>query len=725
MERERKDLELYIGKRRKATENLPFNNASNLDISGMMVQGHVESIHSRIMMTLEKSDPLIHFNCGDKDSSTASEFYFNKKINDEVGIMEVTDEWFREALIGGARRAKARWCKEIQKITESWELSIPPDAPSEGTAEHIFSFINEKLSKIFTNFNLKVTSEGRWKVTFDRDGKTQTATLTYKIKKDNVKVTIVYNKVTFNGVKVEIIKPEDFKKSKGPIQTCHEVMHRYFLNWNEVRTLVESGEFTNIEIDEETKKKFYTPPVNEKKGDRAATSDTREAIQVNRDDVSGHTDRSEDKYEFIEACVLDDFEGDGILEDRIITKFNGTQKIVRNISRSEAGYRHRPYSEILIQKIPGKHSVAFGVPSMIFDLAEEETAIHNLVMDASTLAAIKFYFYGDDNAIKNERRKIAPGSGHSMPLPTSGNLRDAIYIPDFNSDVGPLFNLTARLDQTAQSLDGVNETQLMKKPSPRTLGQSQIAQNELNIRFARIFSRCIGSIGTMTGLAGLLVIIADLYREFGDELDFINKTGGKAVKISLPKSDDFSITLNIDVNKLNEVKELQKAQLVLSTIMNPNLAQMKIVSPKNVYNAAKDLLRLSAILDPDEYLTAPPDAKSKTPKEENWLMLQGLDAQVSPADDDQQHIMEHQVVLDIVSKQGAETSPMVAQRLKKHIDDHQKQMQGKQAAQAQQSQMAQALIGGIGPEAPMAQGGGAPTPGQAGGPSAAPGGPLV
>jgi len=717
LDEEDKAVLQYLAGRRRPESSLPFVGASNLDIGGMVTMSHVDSIHARMMFAAEKSQPLVTFTGENPDDVAQATRYINQKLEDDVDIIGLLDDWGLESLIGGCRRAKACWEEESQRVSKTWKIRIPPElADLALTNEHVTVLLINRLSRQFKDFTVVEDRERVWTVTFERDGKKQTAKVEWEEVGDKIHATVTYVEIVFKGVRTYVINPEDFRKSVGPLQTCQIIAHRVWLRWSQIVQRVKAGTYKGIDISPESNFAVYAKRRQDAYYNQPSNA---EAIRNKAAGVDPQA-TPEKEFEFLECYILHDWKGDGILEDRIITISPDAKQVVRNKSRTGEGMTYRPFSEIIIGKIPGKPNYGFGIPKMIRDSTREETAIHNLTMDSSMLQAIASLFYNGTTPLKPEQRKLSVGRINQFPDNGTGKMNEAFYKPDFSANLQPLFVLYDRLQTMTQAIDGVGETQLLQRPTPRTLGQSAMVQNELNIRFQRIFGRGVGSKAkaSMTGLAGLIEIIVDLYRNYGDPIEVIAETG-KQSNVAFPQSSSLSLRLNIDVNKLNQEQEMKNAQMVSANASNPLKIQLGISNAETVYKADRDLYLAMGVRNPDDYLVKPDPSRSSPmdAKRENVLMMRGVVLMPHPGDNDMEHYVSHkQFEADLRERPELANAEAFA-AIEQHNTAHLRQAQAKQQASALQSQMTQA--GAMPPQGasgvPVA--GGGPMPGQGGPPA--------
>lgn len=681
LEREEDALARYLGGRPKANPDSPWEGSSDLDIGGSLTLAHVESIHSRTMYALQRSAPFVTVKSKNQELADQAELYLRHVLDHETAFLRFASKWIRPALVGGCRRAKAVWEKDVQRVGETHRFTLPPGILGTDLEEPaIRAFLLERLKNRFGEFTIQERTDSHWTIRFERDGEEVKADLRYVLHGDKIDATVEWPDVTFEGVRYTVVKPEDFWKSPGPIQTCRYLIHRVWMTWSELVARVEDGTYDlDLERDYSEFKQYATDPIMQVEGGSDLVQQRRE--------VAGEstTILGEEYYEILECYILDFWENREYLEDRIITVFRGPGKILRNELRSSAGYPMRPFSEIIIQPIPDKDSYGLGIPTIIGPLADEETAVHNLMMDSATITAVPPIFYDETSGLKNEKMKVAPG--RMVPLSsTNGNLGSVIWMPTYGANLSPISSLQNRIDTIMQSVDGVSDTQLAHAPKSKTLGQSTLVQDEINIRFQAIWDNIVGNMSEMSGLAGLIAITAALYQRFGKPLE-IEAVTGEYSEIAFPQAFKYSLQITANINKINQNAQVTKARGVVQTLMNPMLMQLGLVNPQTLYHALKNLLEAMDVDNWEDLLAEPPQEKmaSVNPDQENLQMLPGKIVPVHPADDDQAHIVAHAGFLQKLQEEpGLCQNPAV---YVEHIKRHRKQEQMKAQQQAQQADM--------------------------------------
>jgi hypothetical protein len=688
LEREEDALARYLGGRPKANPDSPWEGSSDLDIGGALTLSHVESIHSRTLYALQRSVPFVQVKSKNQDLADQAECYLRHVLDHETGFLRFASRWIRPALVGGCRRAKAVWEKEVQRVGETHRFTLPPGIRGTDLEEPaIRAFLLERLKNRFGEFTIREKSDTHWTIRFDRDGEEVTGDLRYRLVGDRIDATVEWPDVTFEGVRYSAVKPEDFWKSPGTIQECRYVIHRVWMTWPEIVSRAQDGIYDlDLEADYSEFKQYATDPIVQTEGGVDLVEQRRQAAGVSTMILGW------EYFEILECYVLDFWDGKDYLEDRLITIFRGPGKILRNELRSSAGYPMRPFSEIIVQPIPDMDSYGLGIPTIIGPLADEETAVHNLMMDSATLQAVPPTFYDETAGLKNEKMKIAPGRLIPLSSP-NGNIGNAVYMPNYAANLGPIAGLQNRIDTIMQSVDGVSDTQLAQAPKSKTLGQSTLVQDEINIRFQAIWDNIVGNMEEMSGLAGLIAITAALYQRFGKPME-IEAVTGEYSEVSFPDALKYSLKITANINKINQNAQVAKARGVVQTLMNPMLMQLGLVNPQTLYHALKNLLEAMDVDNWEDFLAEPPQEKmaSVNPDKENLEMLPGHIVPVHPADDDQAHIVSHVKFLEELRAE-----PGLCQNAAvyvEHIKRHRKQEQMKAQQQMQQADMGNGVPGG-------------------------------
>lgn len=683
LEEEEASLEQWLARRRVADDSLPWDGASNLDMGGLYTMSHVESIHSRVMQVLRQSKPWVRFEAADPSAAEQATKYMRRVFEKEVPLLGFCDEWVHDALIGGLRRARVRWVRETREEADVFFISLTPEQDRDVGMSDLWALVYLHLQARYAKAKFGDRTEspdesGRIRMRFTLDGRLEDGEASWVREGSRIRMT-VRRRRSVEKARLEMCLPEDFWKSPGPLQDCHYILHRVWLTWDQVVERVQNGVYTGIDL--ETARNASTDPVNQTEGGAPLVETRRlvagQSVQVPHDDL----------YEFVEAFILEDW-GRGVLEDRFVVLFRGTEKIVRNVLLSAEGYPCRPFSEIAIQPVPGKPEWAWGIPGMIRQAADEVTALHNLGMNIATIRGIPFGFRDAGAEWGEDEMQVAPGKILPVDAGGNGDISRAVYFPNMNGQVSELAELAGSVDAAAKSVDGISDTQMLQAPKGRTVGQAQMQQNEVNVRFEVLFDRIVGSVAEQKGVVFLIHLLIGLYQKFGRtmEVEFLS---GTLSPIPFPRTSPMTFRVDIDVLQLSEEKKMKRAQAVMQTVMNPMLLQLKVVTPLQVFHAVRSVLEASGVSNPTDYIQMPPeDAQASVPPEkENVNMMGGEPQQVHPADNDDEHLVSHRSFVQLLSdmpEAGADPeSARTNQLFSAHIRQHVLQQRGKRKSQQQ------------------------------------------
>jgi hypothetical protein len=105
----------------------------------------------------------------------------------------------------------------------------------------------------------------------------------------------------------------------------------------------------------------------------------------------------------------------------------------------------------------------------------------------------------------------------------------------------------------------------------------------------------------------------------------------------------------LEPNSANSNRQVQQevAQNTFATIMNPLLIQMGVVTPGNIYNAAKNMFQALGVKDFSKYITKPQGPMQiYTPEEIANATLAGVEVKLGPEQDLQGFIEYFQYIVD-------------------------------------------------------------------------------
>jgi hypothetical protein len=254
-----------------------------------------------------------------------------------------------------------------------------------------------------------------------------------------------------------------------------------------------------------------------------------------------------------------------------------------------------------------ERSDGVGVGEMLYDIQRNVDALHNLRMDNGTLASIPMFAYrAGSSSLKPHIMKIRPGEG--IPVDDVNDVRpfNFPFLTGFgNQEQG-------QLTDYAERLLALSDLQLGRAPNKvgalrNATGSNLLAQEsgiQLEIHFDRI-AECMSK---------LLKCLFELCRERMPEELFFRVMGerGQPIFGQVSRKDlrgEFDFNISADILGQSQLEKQQMAMLVMQTLQQPVNTQTGIVTPENLYNMAKNFLKVHKIARVDDFITPPPDYK--------------------------------------------------------------------------------------------------------------------
>jgi len=334
---------------------------------------------------------------------------------------------------------------------------------------------------------------------------------------------------------------------------------------------------------------------------------------------------------------------------------------------------------------------------IVEDLMPLQKLINDLVRMTLNAAAFTIHpigFYDPNQGIGNIGI-IEYEMGKIYPFPPG-----SIEWMTINANMGPVFEMIkffvdliqkegATSDQVQGQQGGVKTaTAVMRLANETYINFSEQIKNQV-----RFFGRVLSQVWKLNHI---YMPDEEKYRIMGpkSEAEF-----PKMSKKDLMKNADIQIEYGAEDN--NTEYRMAAIDKMIQFIFNPMFVQAGIVNPKNWYNMLKKVFEELNIKDFHNYITEPDIPGSIDPEKEFYMMLEGQDVAISPADDDQGHLQKHMELKNTAGQYVSspeEYTPLI-QRIDNHIELHVKQqlmkiIQQQQAMeqiamQAQQQQISQ------------------------------------
>lgn len=429
-----------------------------------------------------------------------------------------------------------------------------------------------------------------------------------------------------------VFKTNDFVH-KG-IDRCKMIGKRFTLMLDDIENGFMNGRYDLITEDDFAK-------LHEQKEGKEETSEVRQVDEVRQEfqgQIRSFANQEIGEFDAIEVFMLKDALGMGTPQQWIFTILLKPAMLLRARLMSKVFKLRNGRRPIFhVDLIPDKNSGhGIGVPELVEGIQVETDEIHSIGLDWGHISLAPWFFYRQGANIKPNARMIKPGSGVPVDDPQSD-----VAFPQWNNQAQ-----SWALNQEAVNL-GYLERLLIpeinfgrvptgKSAAFRTAAttQSLISQggSKLDV-FLRRNNR---------GLSRATSIIHDLDRrerkiplvyqlpESEDSMGFQPLPTEAMNSPYVYKVIPTSITSNRDFL-------IQQAVQRYSVIVNPVAIQTGVTTPRNIYEAQKDLLRAFGTKDLEKLITRPQDASDIPVLSANqalqWIHTTGRIPPLSPLAD--------------------------------------------------------------------------------------------
>lgn len=356
--------------------------------------------------------------------------------------------------------------------------------------------------------------------------------------------------------------------------------------------------------------------------------------RARRSGEGGSVDDQElvDRYHILEAYLKLDLDNSGICSDVIAWVHKETGTILRATYLwrvTKTGMK--PYSVIDFHRKRGQQS-AVGLIELIYPLAKEMDAMHNMKIDFGLLSTVPIGFYRASSSLSKERLPLSPGN----LIPLDDPIRD-INFPNIGnrsafaaSEEQALFSIISRVT----GLSDINFGSLSNQGAARTATGARAIIQESNANLDIFLQRA------NRGFKKILVYLFQLLKEnipAGKEFRITGNDGhGYFRQISSREELAGMYDFEIEPNSANSNKQVQidMAAQAMQITQNPLLLQIGIVNSYNAFEAVKNYLQTLGMRDWSRFITPPPQGtRIFTPEEIANRVLAGIDVILTPDQD--------------------------------------------------------------------------------------------
>lgn len=645
--------------------NGPWEEASNIHLPITLIA--VKALHARMYAALMAVQPPFTSKPLDEASTIAQplvdgtmSYTLREWCNNYKGVDEVVDEWIWDWISTGSGLLKLRWDRRFARYVDVVE--------------------SEVTEPTFATINLP-------------DGTQR------KVRKDVKRIVQrdkPVTKLVFEGPVFERILPEDLLiiGGNGDIHEADVIQHRFFMTRSELYSAADQGIFESECVDEILQG-----------GNDTENSGPSDGLKQNRESNSGiissNTPVDNDKFEIIESYMKIDVNDDGLDEDVIVWVHLTSRKVLR------ATYLHRvhksgikPFIKIDFMKRQGQ-TYGMGVPEIIYPIARELDAMHNIKVDFGILSTMPFGFYRPSSGVNPERISIEPGK----LIPVNDPQNDVFFPQIGNRTVfaaeeeATLLSFIERLI----SISDINLGVIGRQGAARTATgvATLVSENNSNLDiFIKRMQR-----GWKQALRALFQVLQQ--RMPPEKWIRINGEDGQLYPFRISKEDiQFKYDFDIDANSANSNQAVNReiAQQILNVCSNPLYIQLGIIHPENVYQATKNWFASLGIKDFARYITKPTDQEAfLTPEQEANRIIRGIQVPVHPAMNHEGFINYVKIIFSDDNRLGL-LNQKQAEDLANQASEHMKMMEAlqQQEAQVRNTQQQQINASQAGPSTPSA-----------------------
>jgi hypothetical protein len=343
------------------------------------------------------------------------------------------------------------------------------------------------------------------------------------------------------------------------------------------------------------------------------------------------------------------------------------------------------------------------VADLVMDIQRIKTALLRGMLDSSYLSVNPRVEIAESHATETTLDDILtmrPG----MPIRTKqpGGLNWQ-QVPFVGADMLPIIQF---MDTTREWRTGVSRQGQGLDPNALQNQVATIANQMFNAAQAKV--KLIARIFAETGIRDLFSLLHAEIRENGDAAQTIRLRNQWVAVDPADWRERNDLTINVGLGHGSKAEQLAHLQMIIGAQKDAIAAGM--VSPKNLYESAKQLVRLAGYKDPDSYFTAPgrapdpndpasaaiaPPGDSKVQElqlkaqleqkvAENKAQIEQIQAQADIATQDR----KTQAEMALMEKKFALESQIALIEAQIKRDEHQFNMQAKQ--QSHDAEMARA-----------------------------------
>ena len=628
------------------TTDGPFEHSSDLHLPTTFTV--VKTYHARMLAALRANQPNPKPRRPDAVERAASvqatmEYAIKKWCNNEEGAAAQLDRWIWDWCWQGVSTLKVRWNVEFESFVDVVE-----------TPEERIDFI-----------------EGPDGETIPQRGLGMVETTQERLIK------------TYDNPMMETVPEEDLLiiGGEGDPQRADLILQQQWLTASDLWTSADRGIFDKALI-----KDIIQGGKDYRSGDQSTNIKHDKAVAAGKSQAD--SEQELDRYRVIEVYAKRDVTGTGINSEIIAWVHANTGKVLRATYLRRANRAgKRPYSRIEFHKRHGQ-DYPIGLVEILYPYGKEIDSIHNMRIDSGMIANTPVIFYRASSSINPQVIQYEPGT----MIPVEDPQRD-IFVPNFGNRTAFGLQEEAQIQTVIERLTGISDLSLGANSGTqgalRTATGARALQGEANANLDVHLRRLFDGWRKVQQL--VLYYMQDRIPE-GFTFRLQGNDGNDYWAYIESREDiagDFDFEIDPTSADSNPEIRQQKAMTTFNTVLNPLLIQLGIVNQRNIYEAAKDVLKARGIQDWGRFVSEPIDQRLvMTPEEEANRVIRGIDVPVT-LQGDHQGFIEFVELLSSKPELLGQFSEDATIALARQRDQHAQMLEALQQLEGQQANLRQ------------------------------------
>ncbi len=581
----------------KKTKTFPFSGCANIRMP--TIETKIRKLKAALINTIFGIRPVVQAvpsPSGKWETAQKIEKFLDHLIMDVIKLKPKAIISIDQALEKGFYLMKPYWKVDI--ISRIEKLSLDDISLQEGA--WLFS-PERKPEEVVMALRQKIEVDNSDWVASDNEKALQKAAGEVLSGKD--KVDIVLQDVIFNFPDVSLCEPEKVyvpTDTGFDPQSARWLIHEFKMSIETVRL---NGKVKNWDIGE-IADIDYKVQNNTSHTSLGSLSDQKN-IEIEKDTREGISQMERSgKLTIWEYYGYSDINGDGEEEKCVITIAPDFNKVLRKVALPFDSGKY-PFVKIFYELTDDRWFSHRGIPELIEDIVKEIDIQHMQKIDQQTIRNAPMFVHRAGQINKNTVQFIF---GQSIPVSGMNQLSDIIApINNSNSNVEFSYEreqmmLETKVEELIGQVDFTLQSMINKR-QPRTLGEVQMQQQNMNMVFS------LDAELHRASFEELFNWIWELWCQYGDddyEFAYFGKEGWEKIRLTREEvQGKYKITVRGNDQNTNPQVKIQKAQQIMLGVQNEIAIKMGVIQPIHVANAYKRFYQELDIPNYEELVATP------------------------------------------------------------------------------------------------------------------------